>query len=166
MKKPLNHQKNLTIGIIVSLAFAIIVSAVNPSNGWVAGLMTILLAVLPMFVIKAIISAWQSSGNQSDTDAGSVVAEQSGSTVTDEHVIERTAESEFKFRGWVHLVLGSVILVFSIVQLVAAQSAPLWTKMFAEPFWMIIAMCSVVSFLLAASNFSKAQRNKNESEDK
>ena len=72
--------------------------------------------------------------------------------------VDEDMRSKYKARGWVHLCLGLGILALAIVNLVILQGQDYWSRMFAEPFWWIIALCTSVSFILANSNFTKARR--------
>lgn len=162
-KKKLNHVKNLSYGIGASVLVAFLVSVANPINGWVFGLITIVIVTLPMTLITVIVHNVQArrSRPESLVKAESTPAAQT-SEVPARAVAAEGLESDsrsakdFKAAGRVHLGIGLVVLTVAVVNLFIAQTLPLWTRMFAEPFWWIIAACSIVSFVLANSNYYKA----------
>ena len=161
-KKKLNHVRNLSYGIGASVLVAFLVSVVNPINGWVFGLITIVIVTLPMTLITVIVYNVQARRSTPESlvkaEPASAPEIEHASQVTEVPLRELRAKQDFKNRGWIHLSLGIGILTLAIVNLVIAQTLPLWTRMFAEPFWWIIALCSSVSFILSSTNFTKASK--------
>jgi anaerobic C4-dicarboxylate transporter len=160
VKRPINHVRNLQYSIAATVLIAFVVSVVNPINGWVFGLITIVIVTLPMTLITVIVHNVQARRSTPE----SLVKAEPASSPEGEHASQVTevplsllrAKQDFKNRGWIHLSIGLVVLTVAIVNLFIAQTQPLWTRMFTEPFWWIIAACSSVSFVLANSNFFKA----------
>lgn len=159
-KKELNHVRILSHGIGTSVLVAFLVSAVNPIIGWVFGLITIVIVTLPMTLITVIVHNVQArrSTPESLVKAESVSAPEGehASQVTEVPLRVLRAKQDFKNRGWIHLSLGIGILTLAIINLILLQSEDFWGRMFAEPFWWIIALCSSVSFILSSTNFAKA----------
>lgn len=139
---------------------ACVVAAANPVNGWVFSLITIVLVTLPMTLTTVIVQNVQARRSKPDS-AVNAVATQAPEGENAAQLAEVPAAplraKDFKIRGFIHLSLGIGVLTLAIVNLVIAQTLPLWTKMLAEPFWCIIAFCSSVSFVLASTNFSRAK---------
>ena len=131
----------------------------SPSNGWVVSLITIVIVTLPMTLITVIVHNVQA---RRSTPVSEVKAEptpapegENASQVAEVPDAPLGAK-DFKVRGWIHLSLGIGILTLAIVNLILLQSEDSWGRMFAEPFWWIIAACSIVSFILSSTNFTKA----------
>lgn len=166
-KKP-NHVRNLSYGIGASVLIAFVVAAANPINGWVFSLITIIIVTLPLTLITVIVQNVQSRRmraaivesakniQEEDTRQDAANAAKTDINVVDSAVDLPTAP-EYRLMGRVHLGIGIGVLGLAIGNLIWAQTMPLWTKMFVEPFWWIIALCSSVSFLLANTNFNKAK---------
>ena len=166
MKKKLNHVRNLSYGIGASVLVAFVAPGFSPSNGWVVSLITILLVTLPLTLITVIV---QNVISKRSTPIAEVkvdfeqVAEPAAlanpvaSNAEEVQDSESRSPKNYKNAGWVHLQIGLVVLTLAVVNLIIVQSQPLWTRMFAEPFWWIIAACSSVSFIIASTNFSRAK---------
>ena len=160
MKRPINHVRNLQYSIAATVVIAFVVSVANPINGWVFGLITIVIVTLPLTLITVIVQNVVSRRNpppaeSKTTSAEADAAPQEAASDLDD---PQEAARSFKVAGRVHLGIGLFVLILAIVNLFIAQTLPLWTRMFAEPFWWIIAACSIVSFVLANKNFYKAEQ--------
>ncbi len=157
MKRPINHVRNLQYSIAATVLIAFIVSVVNPINGWVFGFITIVIVTLPLTLITVIVQNVVSRRNRPPAEPNTVPAGPSALPAEPDAEQQEAARS-FKVAGRVHLGIGLFVLILAVVNLFIAQTLPLWTRMFAEPFWWIIAACSIISFVLASTNFTKARQ--------
>ncbi len=150
MKRPINHVRNLQYSIAATVLIAFIVSVVNPINGWVFGLITIVIVTLPLTLITVIVQNVVSRRNPPPAEPKTTSAESD--------TAPQEAARNFKVAGRVHLGIGLFVLILAVVNLFIAQTLSMWERMFAVPFWWIIAACSIVSFVLASTNFTKARQ--------
>lgn len=138
---------------------AFVVAAANPVNGWVFSLITIVLVTLPMTLITVIVHNVQARRSTPVSEVQAAPAptpEGENAAQVAEVPVAPLGAKDVKIRGWIHLGLGMGVLTLAIVNLMLLQSEDSWGRMFAEPFWWIIALCSSVSFILASTNFAKA----------
>lgn len=160
MKRPINHVRNLQYSIAATVLIAFVVSVANPINGWVFGLITIVIVTLPLTLITVIVQNVVTRRNPPAAEPKTTPAE--ADTAPQEATRDRDDSQEearsFKVAGRVHLGIGIFVLILALVNLFIAQTLPLWTRMFAVPFWWIIAACSIVSFVLANKNYYKAEQ--------
>jgi anaerobic C4-dicarboxylate transporter len=169
VKRPINHVRNLQYSIAATVLIAFVVSVANPINGWVFGLITIVIVTLPLTLITVIVQNVVTRRNPPPAESKTTPAEAHAAPQSPASDMGDTQEAarSFKVAGRVHLGIGLFVLILAVVNLLIAQTLPLWTRMFAEPFWWIIAACSVVSFVLANKNYYKAEQlapNNEESE--
>ena len=160
MKKPIDHVRNLQYSIAATVLIAFVVSVANPINGWVFGLITIVIVTLPLTLITVIVQNVVTRRNPppaepKTTPAEAETAPQEAASDTDD---SQSAARSFKVAGRVHLGIGLFVLILAVVNLFIAQTLDMWTRMFAVPFWWIIAACSIVSFVLANKNYYKAEQ--------
>ncbi len=161
MKRPINHVRNLQYSIAATVLIAFVVSVANPINGWVFGLITIVIVTLPLTLITVIVQNVVTRRNppaaEPKTTPAEAEADNAQAAASDMDDPQEAARS-FKVAGRVHLGIGLFVLILAVVNLFIAQTLPLWTRMFAVPFWWIIAACSIVSFVLANKNYYKAEQ--------
>lgn len=150
MKRPINHVRNLQYSTAATVLIAFVVSVANPINGWVFGLITIVIVTLPLTLITVIVQNVVSRRNPPPAEPKTASAESD--------TAPQEAARSFNIAGRVHLGIGLFVLILAIVNLFIAQTLGAWTRMFVEPFWWIIAACSIISFVLASTNFTKARQ--------
>lgn len=160
MKRPINHVRNLQYSIAATVLIAFVVSVANPINGWVFGLITIVIVTLPLTLITVIVQNVVTRRNPPAAEPKTTPAEPDNAPQESARDMDdpQEAASSFKVAGRVHLGIGLFVLILAVVNLFIAQTLPLWTRMFAVPFWWIIAACSIVSFVLANKNYYKAEQ--------
>jgi hypothetical protein len=160
VKRPINHVRNLQYSIAATVLIAIVVSVANPINGWVFGLITIVIVTLPLTLITVIVQNVVTRRNPPAAEPKTASAEVDTAPLEAASDMDDALEAarSFKVAGRVHLGIGLFVLILAVVNLFIVQTLGVWTRMFAEPFWWIIAACSIVSFVLANKNFYKAEQ--------
>ena len=162
------HVRNLNIGLIAVLGIAIFAAAV-PYTGPFVSVAIIVVAGIPMMIIRAIVGYVVSSraSNQEIIESLSAAeqlatgAPSSDRTETGQAVSRETLNVEIgeqKKLAYFHLFAGLLILSIAVANIVISQQThSSWQQMIEVPFWWIIALSTTVSFLFSAKRFKRIE---------